>query len=502
MSGVSFCGKITGEMDSDLDASIISFVASETEKRHVRARRDRARRERAPSSKMSATTLLQPAGVSSVFDGPSKTDQGGSISPGPKKKSKTSAKPKPTKPVCLRTFEMRFFERNPDKMRFSPEYKSAVAEHEALMTRYRIEQQEWAMEAVENDQDIPYEQRSTASLERECDARGILSTGKRDILLQRLLRHDVDKTDKTVTTASMVVLEKTVPVTFFMDPQAPVAFYADAAKIAEFGILALPHDIIRRHLLKFFDEATEYRSLKSLLLTCKYLHADVTTILLERAKQRFGPGGTLQALGALDFICNSRTNLDFMFKDTFFFSGAMQSTFDVRGCMISTTWDDSPLIVGMRILRACITKYGSIEGFRAHKAKQKQLAINKQLDQQVLNAGRQERFNNLISALEKRGYPQLFELVETDPDRKRSHCLISVNSYGDYQQDSYQEFHQQVYGQDHWKKAFAKTCSHVQRANPETLKAVLKYWPDSQAKRYAEWKLQERSDSVMCVLDE
>jgi hypothetical protein len=399
-----------------------------------------------------------------------------------KKRSKTS---KPPKPVCTNVFERRFFQQNPAKMRISDEYKSALAAHEASWILYRTELQAWAIEAVQEDQDTPYDKRSTASLERECDARCLDSSGIRDILIQRLLRHDVDKTDKTVTTKSMLVLEKTTPVTFFIDPQAPHAWYADADAIAKVGLLALPHDIIRRCILKFLDECSDYHVFRSLMATCKFLHADVTLVLLERSQHRFGAGGTLQALSALNYIAESRRNAYNRYRHICDFAAVMEQDFGFEWGenAIGYNIEESPWTVGTKILKACISKYGSIEGFRKHKAKIIQLATNKQVDELVVIRGRRDRYINLMKALEERGYPKLFDLIETDPDNHRTPCLSNV--------DTYHEFHGIEYGQDHWKKAFAKCASHVRKGVPETLKAVLKSWPESQAERYAQWKAEQ-----------
>ena len=383
------------------------------------------------------------------------------------KKTKIKLAARPKKPVFDRKLISYGFRENEKVL--SSNHEEVNANYQMALKNYYAQLQAWAKEAVKDDQNIPYGKRSTASLERECAARSLDTSGTRDVLTQRLLRHDTNKKDKSVTTSEMMLLEKTSNVTVFIDPQANNYVYANAKAISnslkEGGIgilLVLPHDVIRM-ILKHFDECFDYKSLRSLMMTCKFIHADVTKFLIQRSQALFGPGGNLRALSALNRIQNMHVDMRGIMPFSTLM-GTMAHRFEVPHCNLGATDLINSYTVGVKVLRACISKYGSIEGLGEHNRKAKQVLVNKRLDESIVVSGRRDRFDNLMKALSALGYPELFVFVQTIPEY-RGKCLLDAKN------------HPINFWEKDWAKRFAKCCAHVKKAQPATLEAVLKGWP-------------------------
>ncbi len=181
-------------------------------------------------------------------------------------------------------------------------YASALKQFDQDSANFKQSRIAWAKLAVAHEKNVPYEQRSKASLERECEARGLDQSGVKTVLEERLRLYDQDASDKRVTTSDMKVLQKVVNVHLYIDPQKQNCWFPRFDQDGKFitaGILDLSHDVIKQHLLVYFNEQTDYRSLYSLMRTCKYLHADVTIVLHKRSLLLFGEGGTTLALKTL-----------------------------------------------------------------------------------------------------------------------------------------------------------------------------------------------------------
>lgn len=366
-------------------------------------------------------------------------------------------------------------------------YKEALENYNEEMKIFRQERQAWAKKIVKKDKGIPYEKRSTASLQRACYAKGIDAKGVRDVLVQRLLRHDLDEHDVTVTTNDMLFFHKVAPPTVFVNPQAQCYPYAATEQIEaarrDMGILmVLPHDIIR-NCLKFLDEIDDYQSFMSFMMTCKYVHADVTAVLSDRATSLFGPGGSLKALSALNYITTySWGPLIFSegrpLNDIFQFHWRMMHVFglqqwcdsveDIIPCSLS----DTPKTLGLQIVKKCVSKYGSIEGLCDYRFKQKRLSANKQLDEDIVYQGRKDRFDKFTEALTNLGYPKMFDFVQVEKSSRGPVLSLSAKIMEALAQSLSPEKHKA------FLKLWKKCNKHIRKAEPLTLRAVMKWWKD------------------------
>lgn len=128
---------------------------------------------------------------------------------------------------------------------------------------------------------VPLEHRSEKELKLECEAKGLLTSGNREIFLRRLVLLAKGEIQPCVSF---------VPVHFERPPPAPGAYHA--------SLQGMPHFLLQYHVF----QACTNECLLNLIRTCKYFYLDALEVLQSRAKELFGPSATVMSVSLLDFL--------------------------------------------------------------------------------------------------------------------------------------------------------------------------------------------------------
>jgi hypothetical protein len=365
-------------------------------------------------------------------------------------------------------------------------YNSDLLEYNSITKKNYEVRKAWLAAVVKEEKDISYQERTKVSLERELELRGLDTKGSREIMIQRLMKHDINPDDCTITRMSMKVVEKVTDVTLFSEHQPQVYGYGSG----EDRLLSLPHGIIQRNLLPYFNVLypKHYYALFGLLTSCKYLQEDVLAYLTKEAKRVFGEGGTPLALSfyfktVWNMVRRVRTRKEKK-------RGVSKYKFEhVRKLTIAKVQDKlgfsqnwhkkgiHPTQVDairqassrgemvLQGIKLCITVYGSMEGYRNHLEKTKQLKINRENDKKMLLQGAYKRAEDLNNALDKIGYPEMVRCagsgLTTTCEKQNLHVWNEI--YADYKISNYNRYFD----------LFSYVKGHILRSQPSTLKAVL-----------------------------
>ena len=316
------------------------------------------------------------------------------------------------------------------KKQMKEEYVIKLKVYEEKKAQYDQIRRKWLSDIIEIEKDIPYEERTKASLERELEFRGLETTGVRDVLLKRLKKHDDNPNDVTLIKNTMKVVEKITDVKLFSEHQPQIFGYGSG----EYGIVGLPHGIISR-LLNFFNVVCpdDYYSLFGLLTTCKYLQEDVVKYLTKESKRIFGEGGTPMALNCLFKTVWMKCKV---FRTTQEIrQGVPKYKFEGKGKKLTVlktqkklglvNWqrnltptqidtmrmEISPIKMVQNGIKLCIQTYGSVEGYLNHLDKTRQVKINRENDKLEILEGAYKRANLFNKALNEMGYPDMIKCI-------------------------------------------------------------------------------------------
>jgi hypothetical protein len=287
------------------------------------------------------------------------------------------------------------------------------------MSEYKKKYLEWVKRAVELEKDIPYKDRSKASLIRELEARELDCNGSRPILEERLRIHDEDSTSDKLFTSDLKTIEKLKDIEIFTEPQKGKMYGR-----GEDGLLGIPHSVIRTVLLRYFNEQTsEYMDLYSLAVTCKYLQADVMDVLTKRSVKLFGIGATPLSLNCLFSLQYKKVRNKVRPKGAKKYKWErkelwtiprISSRLGVKNCNLNCGREERHLLP-KKAIGACIQKYGSIEGLYKDRDKKAKLAKIRSEEKKLIQRGIPKRIENFNDGVKALGYPELIrEKVNSD----------------------------------------------------------------------------------------
>ncbi len=153
----------------------------------------------------------------------------------------------------------------------------------------------WARECCDVEKDIPLEERTKASLKRECLVRGLACCPSVSGVIERIRLFD----EKGVCVAKKghTIVAAPVRAPFRKIPTVPFRAGMQA------GIFHVPHDVVIMHILPYLD----FKGLFSLLFSCGHFYHDVTNYAQKLSNQLVGTLGTPKALNALFFYTTTYT---------------------------------------------------------------------------------------------------------------------------------------------------------------------------------------------------
>lgn len=333
---------------------------------------------------------------------------------------------------------------------------------------------------------VPREKRSDVMLRYECEIKGIACTGIRELLLQRLKKHDAG--EKVITAAQI-----SKRITFDEVRASWDALMGNGTtgrveirpgeqqryKYSGNTLKDLSHDVIRHNLLPYL---THPGDLVSMMRVCRYLHNDARAIALERSIALFGrPNATVMELSCYSHLFSLNHNTGSKFSDAVVGALSLTGENKMIGRGIRPE-GETGIQLRVRIVKqaisAAIVQHGSIEGLAAKRYRRAAVADLRRGEDRFLLETAGDRIKNLNAALAKGGsapahifdetyIPKPPERAQTNKRKDPLHFTIAGQFLMTLSSDATKQ-------RRNW---CAKAVDHVVRLQPKTPLPLIKKHP-------------------------
>ena len=316
---------------------------------------------------------------------------------------------------------------------------------------------------------IPLDRYPTGLLQAKCQLANIHKVGPRETLLRRLRDHAKGVDVLQFNPHGITTLKGAETyASRFADHQVVRLYRPELGERA--GILNIPHNIIRNHILpwvgviihktgeergRVWFRSGDPEKLLALLRSCKYLYDDALYTLKQLAVRAFGTdNATPMALSCL-LTLSKRMNYralsehrKWLQKQFFWNKSFWQNNIALRYAIWSPlSWADAhaPITADLgcnyTVIVRTIETYGSIEGLAEEREKRKNTAILKAKEKALVLQEAPSRVALLNKELEKVGLPSLYTVKDDGvvkptpfesflfPGRKLSYSSSACETY-------------------------------------------------------------------------